>query len=216
MTPHDGGSPNRVPTAPLIHFPCGFFPSVSNLQVVGNAQVASSDTLAGQLAAGGPSLLWSTNTWLKHYIQMVFGANRHYAWCSPVFDGGAQQRYALGAGQDASSDPAAIYRTLHHAVRTSNGHNEKIRDQKKTLRGLAVKWSQDGSITTAEREEIFSILKYSQIEDFKPLIYVIPYAPVAARVSLVPRERRAGHHREYIVQDLDPSEFDIIEPIPCP
>jgi len=134
-----------------------------------------------------PSLLWSTNTFLKYYIQKVFGGDRHYVWCSTVFDGGAVPRYAIGAGQPASSDPATIYRTLHHAVKSSDGGSEKIRDQRKTLRGLAVAWERAGSITASQRDEIFSMLKHSQISDFRPLIYVIPCPADATRVALVPR-----------------------------
>ena len=148
----------------------------------GKHAMPTSGPSAAPLAAATPSLLWSTNTYLKFYIQKLFQADRHYVWCSTVFDGGALPRYALGAGQAASSDPASIYRALHHAVKTSDGGNEKIRDQKKTLRGLAVKWTKDGSITTAGREEIFSMLKLSQITDFRPLIYVIPYPAVAGRL----------------------------------
>ena len=78
-----------------------------------------------------PALLWSTNTYLKYLIQKTYRADKHYVWCSSVLEGAAMPKYAIGAGQPPSSDPASIYRTLHHAVRTSDAGDQKIAEQKK-------------------------------------------------------------------------------------
>jgi len=125
-------------------------------------------------------------------------------------------KYAIGAGQPPSSDPASIYRSLHHAVKTGDTGDQKIISQKKTLRALAVKWAKEGSISANQRDDIFAMLKHSQVADFRPLIYVIPFPPVAARVLSVPRLRRASLHPEFIIPDLDVNEFQIVEPVPCP
>jgi len=55
----------------------------------------------------------------------------------------------------------------------------------------------------------------SDFLDWKPLVYVIPYAAVAGRAQLVPRPKRASHEPEYILADLGDTEFQIIEPWPC-
>jgi hypothetical protein len=166
-------------------------------------------------AATAPLFLWSTNTFLKYRIQQTFQNGKHYAWCSPTFEGAALQRYAIGTGQAASSDPATIYRQLYHAVVTKDQADGKITSQKKVLRALAVNWSRAGSITEDDRDEIIAILRKSEVADWRPLIYVIPYAVVATRVKLVPRPLRATLEPEYVVPDLSGEEFHIIEPYPC-
>ena len=165
--------------------------------------------------AAAPVLLWSTNTYLKFNIQRLFRRDKHFVWCSPVFEGSAQPRYAIGASQAASSDPATIYRNLHHAVQSKDRGCEKIISQKKVLRALAVQWAKSGTIRNEDRDEIFAMLRLSQISDFRPLVYVVPYDLVKNRVKLVPRPKRAGHQPEYILDDLEATEFTIIEPIPC-
>jgi hypothetical protein len=162
-----------------------------------------------------PLVLWSTNTYLKNRIQQQFHGGRHYVWCSPVFEGAALPRYAIGSVQPASSDPATIYRQLHRAVSTRDAGNEKIASQKKILKALAVKWHKDGAISQDQRDEIVAMITKSELIDWRPLIYVIPYPAVAARVHLVPRPRRASHEPEYILVDLVEEEFHIIEPVPC-
>jgi hypothetical protein len=173
-------------------------------------------TASGPAAAARPTLLWSTNTFLKHLIQQTFANDRHYVWCSPVFEGAALAKYAIGANQPSSSDPASIYRGLHLAVRSGDAKYDKILSQKKTLKARAVKWANDGLIDNEQRDEIFAMIKHAQIVDFRPLLYVIPYPPVASRVKVVPLPKRSGHQREYVITDLASNEFHIIEPIPCP
>ncbi len=146
----------------------------------------------------------------------MFMNNTHYVWCSPIFEGAAVAKYAIGANQPSSSDPASIYRGLHQAVKSGDAGYDKIISQKKTLRARAVKWATDGLINEEQRDEIFAMLKEAEVVDFRPLLYVIPYDAVSSRVKLVPRAKRTGHQPEYIIADLLPNEFHIIEPIPCP
>jgi hypothetical protein len=167
------------------------------------------------MGAATPLFLWSTNTYLKYRIQEEF-RGLHYVWCSPTFEAAALPRYAVGAGQPASSDPATIYRQLHHAVKTNDNGDAKIISQKKVLKALAISWFRAGAITEAEKDEIVAMVKYATISDWRPLIFVIPYATMRARTRLVPRAQRVTHEPEYIVSDLTVDEFHIVEPIPCP
>jgi hypothetical protein len=146
---------------------------------------------------------------------MQFRGDSHFVWCSPAFEGAALGRYAIGAGQPASSDPATIYRQLHLAVSSKDEHDAKIADQAKRLRGLAIGWHKDGEISDDQRADILAIIKSARISDWRPVIYVIPYAGVAERVQLVARKNRASHEPEYFIPDLRSSEFDLIEPVPC-
>jgi hypothetical protein len=161
--------------------------------------------------APAPLLLYSTNTYLKFHIQENF-RGEHRVWCSPVFEAQKQNRYALGAGQPASSDPCTIYTSLHRAVAVSDDHDPKINSQRKVLSALAVDWCLAGKITEAQRDEIVAIVKNARFPDWRPLIFVIPFSPVQARLQLVDRANRASHEPEYIIPDLKRGEFDIIEP----
>jgi hypothetical protein len=51
---------------------------------------------------------------------------------------------------------------------------------------------------------------------WRPLLYVIPRAPIeaAGRLQLVPIGRRATYGLEYRIVDLMPEEFDILRWVP--
>jgi hypothetical protein len=161
-----------------------------------------------------PLLLWSTSNRVVHFVSSRY-LGRHYVWCTPVFEGRAVARYAPGFTQPASSDPATIYRNLLEAVRTSDEHNPDMVRQKTTLSGLALKLSTDGEISFDTAAEIVAYLDAAHISDWKPLIYVIPYAGVRARVEAVPRAERASAEMEYVIPNLGSAEFEIIEPMSC-
>jgi hypothetical protein len=157
-----------------------------------------------------PLLLYSTNTYLKFRIQEDY-RGEHHAWCSPVFAAETLNKYAIGAGTPPSSDPASIYRDLHGAVRRADEHNGKIIAQKTVMMALAVEWCNNGLITAGARDEITTIVRMAPFLDWRPLLFIIPYACVSDRVREAPREKRASTEREFIVPDLKRDEFDIIE-----
>jgi hypothetical protein len=101
---------------------------------------------------------------------------------------------------------------LVHAVRTSDQHDAKIVSQKAVLPAVAVQLCAGGKISEAARNEIVTVVAHSNLFEWRPLIFVIPYAPIADRVVEVERARRASSEPEYIIEDLRSHEFDIIEP----
>jgi len=129
----------------------------------------------GQQASGGrqPVVLYSTHTYLKYRMEEDY-RGQHYAWCSPIFDGRKLNRYALGANQPPSADPAAIYEDLHRAVKTNDEHNAKLIGQKKILPALGLKWLEDGHITDAQAEEIVAVAARATFQEWRPIILVIP------------------------------------------
>jgi hypothetical protein len=76
---------------------------------------------------------------------------------------------------------------------------------------LAVEWCNNGLITAGARDEITTIVRMAPFLDWRPLLFIIPYACVSDRVREAPREKRASTEREFIVPDLKRDEFDIIE-----
>jgi hypothetical protein len=157
-----------------------------------------------------PLLLYSTNTYLKFRIQEDY-RQEHYAWCSPTFAHDSVGKYARGAGTPPSSDPASIYRELAEAVRRTDEHNAKINAQRANLIARAVDWHAAGLITQAERDDITMTVGRATFPEWRPLVYVIPYASVAGRIEDVPRDRRASMEPEYIIRDLKLHEFGIVE-----
>jgi hypothetical protein len=149
---------------------------------------------------------------MKYRIQRDFFNNEHYVWCSPEFDSSVLNRYARGASTPPSSDPKTIYTELAEAARRRDEHASKIESQKAALPALAESAFAGGRLTEADRDEIVTLVKLAQLVDWRPLLYVIPCTPtIKSRATLVPREKRASHEEEFIVSDLQASEFHILE-----
>lgn len=164
--------------------------------------------------ATDPMLLWSATNRVVHHVSAHFFP-AFYVWCSPVFEGNALGRYALGAGQPPSSDPATIYRALHAAVSRRDEHNADVQRQKTKLRSVALDLQANGLIDADDAAEVVSYVEAAHISEWTPMIYVIPYAGVKGRVWRVPRGDRASGSPEYVIRDLRSTEFEAIEPIPC-
>lgn len=145
----------------------------------------------------------------EHYL------GYHYVWCSPVFEGQALGRGALGSDQPASSDPATIYRRLHKDVVDRDKHSGEIQRQRDSLKGIALLLSGTGSLTDVEAATIAEIVDSADIYDFRPVLYAIPYNPVEARIQLVQTGKRASVEPEYVIPDLKLGEFHMLEPFPC-
>lgn len=85
------------------------------------------------------------------------------------------------------------------------------------MQALAVQWEAAGEISANDRDEIIAMVQDAPLQDWRPLIYVIPYAAVSSgsRIEPVNFARRASREPEYIIADLRDGEFEIIEPWPC-
>lgn len=159
----------------------------------------------------GTVLLYSTNVFLKLLIQQIYRNDVHYVWCSEYFDSKKLSAYTSGVLVAASSNPADIYRDLQHAVQTHDNHNAKIISQKASFISLATTWESDGEISTTQKDDIIYMVTTATFDLWRPLLYVIPRAPVEPQLQLVPVHKRAGLGNEYIIPSLNRSEFDVIE-----
>jgi hypothetical protein len=160
----------------------------------------------------GP-VLYSTNVFLKFLIARKYLQDKHYVWCSEVFDSTKQGHYSGAAQVAASSDPCAIYKDLEGAIKRQgfDRHNAKVLDQKASLARLAVEWRDQGRISDDDSKEILYLANQAEPYYWRPIIYVIPRVLVSTRMKKVAPDRRASIGDEFIIEDLDPSEFDIIE-----
>jgi hypothetical protein len=157
-----------------------------------------------------PKILYSVNTWLAYNVTRLFYGDLHYVWCSPVFDRrGRPHAYAT---PPPTSCPCDIYFGLLDEVRGRDKHSAKIAENRLgILKGAATKRTA-GIITDDELAEINAIVSEASVEDFRPLLYVIPYAAAAALVKEIPVAQRAHPlSEEYIIEALPGDLFDVIQ-----
>jgi hypothetical protein len=148
---------------------------------------------------------------LKHEIQERFRNNVHFAWCSERFDSKTADRYSVSASVPPSSNPADIYRVLKAAVEANDQHCWKINEQRIKFQELADDWLRRGEIDQAAWEDILWTVQQPDFSKWRPVVYLIPRAPVQDRLVRVRASLCAGTGPEYTIADLRPSEFDMIE-----
>ena len=156
-------------------------------------------------------ILYSTNPFLKLFINEKFLGDIHYVWCSEAFDSTKLATYSTLAHMPPSSDPCAIYRQLKDDVQRQDKHSAKIQATKASLQSLAIRWRDDGTITDDQMEEIAYMVTNASFDYWRPLVYIIPRDAINARLQVVPPAKRASLRVEYIIPDLRRNEFDIIE-----
>lgn len=154
-------------------------------------------------------VLYSVNTWLAYNISRQFYRDLHYVWCSPVFDHRA--RPFTQAAPPPTSCPADMYFRLLAEVARRDKHSAKIAENRLGIvKGATIRRDQ-GLISDMEVTEITAIVDEANAEDFHPLLYVIPFDPIAAIVKEVPVAERAHPlSEEFIIADLPGDAFDVI------
>lgn len=141
---------------------------------------------------------------------MRFYQNRHYVWCSPRF-GSVSVTGSLDSNPPTSR-PLSRYKQLQQESRAGDLHSALIKEQKAGLRKGAETKLLAGVITEGDRDEIIEVVAAAQQADFKPLIYVMPYAAVKSLIKKVPvLERAHPMSIEYIIEDLPHDQFDILD-----
>lgn len=158
-----------------------------------------------------PLLLYSTNTLLAYHINQTYYGELHYVWCSAFF--GAANIPSPYHPNPPASSPQGIYKTFLEDVATGDKHSKKILQNKAGLRrGATIKHGQE-DISATQRLEIFNKVRLARFADFRPLLYVIPYALVSDMLTTVQVKHRANPlFEEYTIAGLPRTHFDIITP----
>jgi hypothetical protein len=155
-------------------------------------------------------VLYSTNTRLACIINRRYYRDEHYVWCSPYFKVEAIPRFAATAPPTAM--PGTIYERLVQDVRAGDKHSPFVDQNKIGIRRGAAAKRRDGVISDAQRDEILQVVDIAEIQEFKPVIYVIPYDQIAGMVAEIPVSSRAHPLSvEYLIERLPGRLFDIIE-----
>jgi hypothetical protein len=157
-----------------------------------------------------PLVLYSVNTLLAYRINEHFYGQMHYVWCSPFFDASGTSPFDVQA--PPSSTPCDICRMYLDDVLRQDRHSDVIRNNRSGLKsGLEIK-RDDGVISAEQYRELEEIVSKAPFEDFRPLLFVIPFQGIADRVEEVPLFQRAHpFSREYRIERLPRSHFDVLD-----
>lgn len=111
-----------------------------------------------------------------------------------------------------TSSPKQIYRNLREEVDAGDWHSAKISQNRSGIqRGADVKLKA-GIIDLAQHREILEIAVAAQARDFRPILFVIPAAPILSLLNPVAVNKRASLlSEEYIVESLPRHLFDAVE-----
>lgn len=150
-------------------------------------------------------LLYSINSWLAYKIAENFYSNNHYVWCSPLFN-------AKGVNPP-SSDPFEICNGLLKDVEGRDKHSAKISLNKTGIIQGADIQVKNGVIDNTQRLDIIDIVNNNaEIEDFRPLVYIVPYEDVKSLVKTASIKLTAGlFSKEFIIESLPRDKFDVID-----
>jgi len=160
----------------------------------------------------GP-LLYSTNTFLSYEIGCRYRSNKHFVWCSEVFDPRKQSRNSLVSMVAPTSSPYEIARVLADAVVGEDHHNANIKKYRSLFKRFATIWEADKSITPEAASEIRGMVSQQSFRIWRPYVFIIPREPIESKRRLVSVKMasRAAAGPEYKIENLDTSEFDVIE-----
>jgi hypothetical protein len=163
------------------------------------------------MAVAKSLLFYSTNSYLSYHINTTFYDDKHYVWCSPVFDPTRLDASDPRRRIPKSSSPLGIYRTYLEDVDSKDLHSDAIRRNKLGLKaGAAIKLKEE-VIDGDEYQMIIDIVDASGIQDFAPVIYVIPEHLVASKIKRVSVSSQANPlSTEYIIENLAKGEFELL------
>jgi hypothetical protein len=155
-----------------------------------------------------PLVLYSTNTWLAFVLAERYFRRMHWVWCSPFF----RPDPSYPGGMPPSAIPGEIYDRLWDDVSRGDRHSGWIAKNRTGLIKAAETKEADGVITARRKAEILSVVNNAALQDFKPLVYVIPFGRVRRIAREVPPNERAhALSVEYIIEKLPRRLFDVLE-----
>lgn len=157
-----------------------------------------------------PLVLYSANTWLAYKIAQAYYGEVHYVWCTPYFSSNSLPSWDCGV--PPSSSPSEIYLGFREDALRGDRNSARVEMNKAgILRGANCK-RKEGVITKKQKGEIYAIVSRAETRDFKPLIYIIPFAHATKLLNEVPvHERSHPLSAEYTIRHLPRKCFDVIE-----
>jgi hypothetical protein len=147
-------------------------------------------------------LYYSKNAKLAKEITELFFNSTFQVWSAPKFD---DER------NPPSSNPKDIFYRLHNDVKRLDNHSSKMFEIKAGLYKAIQKKKKEGLLTNEDAKKARAIVKKSQIQHFKPLLYLIPNNSTLNILSARIEDKAELLSEEYVIKDLKIGEFDIIQ-----
>jgi hypothetical protein len=157
-----------------------------------------------------PLVLYSANTQLAYRINEHFYGQSHFVWCNAFFS--APSPRSIDVEMPPSSTPCDICRNYLEDIARRDLHSRSLRDNRAGLQtGLKAKLA-ERVITEKQYRELKNIIVKSALDEFRPLLYVIPFEGVRDLVESVPPSQRAHPFSpEYRIERLPRSRFDVLD-----
>jgi len=153
-----------------------------------------------------PIIYYSINTYLSNLINKEYYNDIHFVYVAPCFNCSINPR---------SSNPSEIYSELVKDLnpRTLDYHSAKIKSNRLGIIKGAIIKEKEGLIDEETKNIIVELSKKADLTLFEPLIYIIPANLINnSRLNTPNFTLKAGNtSKEYIIKDLNSSEFDIIK-----
>jgi len=153
-------------------------------------------------------LLYSTNTLMAYGISEQHYGGSHWVWCSPFFKPDA----TAAAAMPETAVLALIYSGFRRAVYGGDLHSAWIERNKAGLtKGVEAKRAA-GAIDDRKVASLIAAIDAAPIINFRPLLFIIPYAKVKKQLEEVPPHERANPISiEYRILSLSRKHFDVLE-----
>ena len=154
-----------------------------------------------------PLILYSTITKLAYNVAQTYYGGVHYVWCSPQL--GTDR---LTFSNPPSSDPICIYWRYYKDISRRDSHSDIIKQNRLGLTRGATFQEQAGIIDATKRKLITGMARKAALDDFVPLLLVMPYERVRHLAEPANLTNRAGvTSQEYIIKQLPRDCFDVLE-----
>lgn len=156
------------------------------------------------------SIYYSCCTWLAYEICQRYYNKEHYVWCTPYFD--PSSRLNSQNQVPPTSNPREIYWSLKKEVDAGDLHSAKIAQNRTGIQRGADVQLHAGVIDRYRHTDILEIAAAAQPPDFRPILFVIPGAPITHLIKPVALKKLASLlSEEYIIEKLPRVLFDAIE-----
>lgn len=156
-----------------------------------------------------PLVLYSANTQLAYRINEHFYGQIHFVWCSAFFSATSR---SIDVEMPPSSTPCDICRSYLEDISRHDLHSTILRRNRSGLENGMKSKLAERVITEGQYRELEEIIEKSALEEFRPLLYVIPFEGVRDLVEPVPPSQRAHPFSpEYRIERLPRSRFDVLD-----
>jgi hypothetical protein len=181
--------------------------------------VAANATQVAPTTYKGRSLVFSTNSWLAYKISEEYYDGEHCVWCSPILGNLGNDLHAESSIDQPviSGNPFRLYCELLTESQGGDAGSPAIMEERTKICARAAAKQKLGEISKEVEGEIYEVVGDSEPGDFRPVIYVIPYALVKEQAKRISSQGGTALGRSnrlsdtLLIEKLQRGYFDVIE-----